>query len=414
MEDSIKHLEKKFGHDIKKGDKLNCLWKDEKYYACEIIDVRHNNAKRISEFYIHYVDFDRRLDQWVGIDSFSKEDLETKHQNPAASTTSTEKRSDKMRTRGATSLAEPAPHDEHEIKVRNVEKISIGPFEVETWYHSPYPAEYGEQKLLHICHYCLKYMRKKKTALKHKEKCDRTCPPGRKIYEDGNILNDDADEDAFRPENTPEAVAVYEIDGKDAKLYCQNLCLIAKLFLDHKTLFYDVTPFNFYVLTEKQPDGYQIAGYFSKEKHQHYNTNLACIMVLPQYQRRGYGKFLISLSYELSKREDKIGTPERPLSDMGQLSYSSYWKDTILALLRDDLAMSTIKDISQKTAIEEADVKITLDSLKLLSYYKGRYSVNRVNSKVIEEYFAKKLLSKRRSTLAVVFKAVHLDWQPPE
>lgn len=33
------------------------------------------------------------------------------------------------------------------------------------------------------------------------------------------------------------------------QIYCQNLCLLAKLFLDHKTLYYDVEPFLFYVLT---------------------------------------------------------------------------------------------------------------------------------------------------------------------
>ena len=39
-------------------------------------------------------------------------------------------------------------------------------------------------------------------------------------------------------------------------MYCQSLCLLSKLFLDHKTLYYDVDPFLFYVLTEKDSDGY--------------------------------------------------------------------------------------------------------------------------------------------------------------
>jgi histone acetyltransferase MYST1 len=56
--------------------------------------------------------------------------------------------------------------------------------------------------------------------------------------------------------------------------------------------------------------------------------NLACIMVMPPYQRRGFGKFLISLSYELSK--GRKCTPEKPLSDMGKVGYKSYWSDTIL------------------------------------------------------------------------------------
>jgi hypothetical protein len=30
----------------------------------------------------------------------------------------------------------------------------------------------------------------------------------------------------------------------------QSLCLLSKLFLDHKTLYYDVDPFLFYVMTE--------------------------------------------------------------------------------------------------------------------------------------------------------------------
>lgn len=37
---------------------------------------------------------------------------------------------------------------------------------------------------------------------------------------------------------------------KKAKIYCQSLCLLSKLFLDHKTLYYDVEPFHFYVMTE--------------------------------------------------------------------------------------------------------------------------------------------------------------------
>jgi GNAT superfamily N-acetyltransferase len=99
---------------------------------------------------------------------------------------------------------------------------------------------------------------------------------------------------------------MFEVDGKTSKIYCQNLCLLAKLFLDHKTLYYDVEPFLFYVLTENDSRGTyntstfadivgcHIVGYFSKEKHSPDDFNLACILVLPSHQRKGFGKFLIA------------------------------------------------------------------------------------------------------------------------
>jgi len=59
-------------------------------------------------------------------------------------------------------------------------------------------------------------------------------------------------------------LGVFQVDGNVSKLFCQNLCLLAKLFLDHKTLYYDVEPFLFYILTQNDDKGCHLVGYFSK------------------------------------------------------------------------------------------------------------------------------------------------------
>ena len=48
--------------------------------------------------------------------------------------------------------------------------------------------------------------------------------------------------------NHPPQISFFEIDGRKNKAYAQNLCLLAKLFLDHKTLYYDTDPFLFYIM----------------------------------------------------------------------------------------------------------------------------------------------------------------------
>ena len=82
------------------------------------------------------------------------------------------------------------------------------------------------------------------------------------------------------------------------KQYCQSLCLLAKFFLDHKTLYFDVEPFLFYVMTTADSSGCHIVGYFSKEKNSLLNYNVSCILTLPPYQRQGYGRLLIGKIFQ--------------------------------------------------------------------------------------------------------------------
>lgn len=56
---------------------------------------------------------------------------------------------------------------ENSIKIKNIEKIIIGYYEINTWYFSPYPSEFTINKILYICEFCLKYMKNKCTLIRH-------------------------------------------------------------------------------------------------------------------------------------------------------------------------------------------------------------------------------------------------------
>ena len=247
------------------------------------------------------------------------------------------------------------------------------------------PPPHVECDKLFVCERCLKYVRKRSTLARHEAKCEARHPPGKMIYEHKRSRRTEAGPGSR--ELVGADLAFWEIDGAKMKVYCQNLCLLAKLFLDHKTLYFDVEPFLFYVLTERDPetDTHVAVGYFSKEKASLEEYNLACILTLPPYQRRGYGSLLISMSYELSRREGKVGTPERPLSDLGLVSYRSYWCRVVLAELRRHKASLSLKDLSAATGFREADVASALTSLNLLKYWKGQHIVS-ATPKIVDDH----------------------------
>jgi len=55
------------------------------------------------------------------------------------------------------------------------------------------------------------------------------------------------------------------------------------------------------------------------------------------------------LGYELTKLEQTVGSPEKPLSDLGKLSYQSYWSYVLLGVLRDSKGTVSIQDLRSVT-----------------------------------------------------------------
>lgn len=252
-----------------------------------------------------------------------------------------------------------------------VKHLSFGKYLMDTWFMAPYPEEYNQQKTLYICEFCLKYMNNEEILQTHVIKCPWRHPPGDEIYR-------------------KDSISIFEVDGRKNKLYCQNLCLLAKMYLDHKTLYYDVEPFLFYVMTECDSEGCHFAGYFSKEKKSPLNYNVSCIVTLPIFQRKGYGQMLIDFSYLLSRKEGKIGSPEKPLSDFGLLGYRSYWKNVILDRLIVRPSMITINDLSRETSITVDDLISTLHWLGFLRYSDERGYFIQVNDQTLQEHVHKR------------------------
>lgn len=360
----------------------------------EVLEIREKkeHSETQLEYYVHYHGLNRRLDEWITLDRFDTASsgevtptTTTNHndtlngiENHRKLTRNLKRKHDEI-NHVQKSYAEMDPQTaalerEHEAitKVKYVDRIQLGKYEIDSWYFSPYPDEYGRQTKLWICEYCLKYMRLEKTYRYHTSICTWKGPPGEKIYQKDNLI-------------------VHEVDGRDHKVYCQNLCLLAKLFLDHKTLYFDVEPFLFYILCEQDKNGSHVVGYFSKEKESPDGNNLACILTLPPYQRKGYGKFLIAFSYELSKMDRIIGSPEKPLSDLGKLSYRSYWSWVLLECLRNyrsapsSLQQLSVRELSSMTCITQGDIISTLQSLNMVKYWKGQHVIC-VTPKIVEEH----------------------------
>lgn len=303
---------------------------------------------------------------------------------------------------------------------RNIDKVVLGDLQFETWFYSPYPdililgpdyhppsssvaavrhvieGKNGHNEgpetpsnsgtstnngvvktessipacaTLHVCPYCFRYTPNLKDYTVHLHlhiDTSRQAAQSNKIF-------------LPVPESATkvyewEGYTVWDVDGEVEKLYCQNLSLFGKLFLEQKSVFFDTSGFHYFVLTYTTPESEIVAtkpdskerskkrrsnsssevkndakeadeidtvgtrlrtqtmGFFSKENLSWDSNNLACILVFPPYQHRNLGQLLMAVSYKLSgwEWEDSIiGGPEKPLSAMGRKSYLRFWTERI-------------------------------------------------------------------------------------
>ncbi|KAJ4422074.1 SAS complex subunit [Gnomoniopsis sp. IMI 355080] len=322
---------------------------------------------------------------------------------------------------------------------RNIDKVVFGNVCFSTWYHSPYGTEAlgdisgnstsangingiqdggnkeealsnpnrrtKEEKLdrLYVCPSCFKYSKELVPWWQHVHQCERrSYVPGRKIYTHpqrqtrplsthGAAATTAGTKGPGRKRKASDTVpysfeeegedqgewSIWEVDGEEDGLYCQNLSLFAKLFLDNKSVFFDVVGFKYFLLVHTTPpppseDGTsippkrQVVGFFSKEKLSWDNNNLACILVFPPWQRKGLGALLMGVSYEISRREGMLGGPEKPISDLGKKGYKRFWAGEVAAWLLgldtsgDDEVVVDVDECSKATWIVPDDCLMVL------------------------------------------------------
>ncbi|GMT03482.1 hypothetical protein PENTCL1PPCAC_30741, partial [Pristionchus entomophagus] len=408
-------------------------------------------------YYVHYIKADRRLDEWLERERF----VDRVPQGMILSPDEGEKKDARALTRSQKKIHQEFHHHqtftdldattqllekehEHRTLVKNVSKVYLNGWEMHSWYFSPFPfppvccysfllriltkaeisiwsmpsfldsqqfrshqivsnycnLQNSVDMTLYICDFCLVYTDNKKGFIYHKSVCMESQPPGDEIYRDGN---------------KEKQVVMYEVSGKSNKTYCQSLCLLSKLFLDHKTLYFDVDTFIFYILCEVTEDGARIMGHFSKEMNS--ENNLACIMILPPYQNQGFGKLLIQFSYELSRREGWIGTPEKPLSDLGKVSYRSFWFNRIIDYLSDEnVVLEECKwssELASRVQLSHLDVLSTMETYNLAkpiktstAGYQGEAAI--LLHREIIDFFVNQRTKKKQRLL----KKKLLKWKP--
>lgn len=352
------------------------------------------------------------------------------------------------------------------ILSRNIDQVVLGNALFDTWYFSPYPESiiHGHDNpaskvlmngdlqnghtskpivpmisRLHVCPYCFKYTTAAQAYVAHLRV---------------HLKEAEAESDQWLPVPSTalkvyewEGYTVWDIDGEQEKLYCQNLSLFAKLFLEQKSVFFDTSGFHYFVLTHTPtaslaspkrgwrrrssaatPDlglATQVLGFFSKENLSWDANNLACILVFPPFQHRNLGQLLMAVSYKLSgwEWEDSvIGGPEKPLSVLGRRSYLRFWSERIARFFMGQTADAdghevfakrterktaakeemTVREIGERTGMLAEDVVAALSEMAIGTFLprKRQKIEDDKNADATEEHAPSTMTVKRSHVLA--------------
>ncbi len=353
------------------GHLVSASFRDRGEALAEILNVEVSDDGQ-AYYYVHFLGEEKKEDDWFPSNSVTPvKDLESLRvlvEGIVSNKTSSDQsptqffqlsQLTKQCTAGRSiygSSSSSAHHDPHEFSPKTVRGIKFGSHQMKAWYRSPYPKEFWTRSdYLKVCDTCLRYS----------HNLEHTCIDSL-VSEGGTVVYQDSKD-----------MVVYELDGQISTDFCVRLFLLAKLFLeDKRTSAVDekqisqVTPFLFYVLTV---DG-KFVGYFSKYKVQKKDSPiLSCILVLPCEQRKGYGKLLISIAYELAKREGRQGSAERPLSGPGLAAFMSWWTWRLTSVLADcsDGDWLSIAQISDLSGMTSEDVVETLKTCGALKQWSG-------------------------------------------
>lgn len=157
----------------------------------------------------------------------------------------------------------------------------------------------------------------------------------------------------FTPIYTESEFKIAKLGNQRTK---QVLSVISQMFISTKTVFYEVDMYDYYILYDKE-----IIGYFSSYKDGSFLLN--CFLVMPCFQKQGWGTVLLDFAYSKQTRDAKdpaksevqnVVSAEKPYSKKAIMCFRKYWKYKVLR-------GKTVNEIAKLSNLSIDDVIIGLE-----------------------------------------------------